>query len=220
MYCWLVEYCWSHHTKYVVTVTATLIAPLHTKEAKSLRWPVPVSSVQCRTVAAEQNLINLPSAETEPIFHFHSSPHFCCRHGHGTHNSHHRQQSNMFGNQTGFNNFKETLVVKVLEASTAPALVWLRHVVAAPRVLAVFVSPFHHYNHYNDPICNFPDIGTVMFTDGGAATVQQSPVIATAANIENRPHSIVVMLLGTAAQRGSGPLSSTVTSVPRNLVIS
>ena len=80
------------------------------------------------------------------------------------------QQSNMFGNQTGFNNFKETLVVKVLEASTAPALVWLRHVVAAPRALAVFVSPFHHYNHRNDPICNFPDIGTVMFTDGGAAT--------------------------------------------------
>ena len=128
------------------------------------------ASVQCRAVAAEQNLINLPSAETEPIFHFHSSPHFCCRHGHGTHNPHHRQQSNMFGNQTGFNNFKETLVVKVLEASTAPALVWLRHVVAAPRALAGFVSPFHHYNHRNDPICNFPDIGTVMFTDGGAAT--------------------------------------------------
>ena len=84
------EYCWSHHTKYVVTVIKTLIAPLHTKEAKSLRWPVPVSSVQCRAVAAEQNLINLPSAETEPIFHFHSSPHFCSRHGHGTHNPHHR----------------------------------------------------------------------------------------------------------------------------------
>ena len=136
IYCWLVEYCWSHHTKYVVTVIKTLIAPLHTKEAKSLRWPVPVSSVQCRAVAAEQNLINLPSAETEPIFHFHSSPHFCCRHGHGTHNPHQRRQSNMFGNQTGFNNFKETLVVKVLERSTAPALV--RHVVAA-------LCLYHHF---------------------------------------------------------------------------
>ena len=156
------EYCWSHHTKYVVTVTATLIAPLHTKEAKSLRWPV--SSVQCRAVAAEQNLINLPSAETEPIFHFHSSPHFCCRHGHGTHNPHHRQQSNMFGNQTGFNNFKETLVF--FEATTAPAM---QHEACGGCTEGV-VSPFHHYNHRNDPICNFPDIGTVMFTDGGAAT--------------------------------------------------
>ena len=128
-----------------------------------------LASVQCRAVAAEQNLINLPSDETEPIFHFHLLATLLLQ----TPGAGHRDTQPAPATTLQYIRSRVKLDSTIFKFSS--------------KSFGIFHCPLHwcgmwrlhrgcwpclydHYNHRNGPICNFPDIGTVMFADGGAAT--------------------------------------------------
>ena len=130
-----------------------------------------LASVQCRAVAlvaAGAKLDQSDISRDRTNFPFPPPRHTSAADtGHGTHNPHQRQHSNIYGRKSNWiQQFLRKFSSKSCGSFHCPLHwcgMWRLHRGCWPCL-------YDHYNHRNGPICNFPDIGTIMFTDGGAAT--------------------------------------------------